>query len=110
VTEDDLAILWEALLNMFNYDRSAARGEMACRGLYVFTHDNPKGNAPAHKLFELVNVQPKNPEAPPRQFVDYQVTLPEGITFAEGASLSANVASVADHRLPTGVTLTVLEG
>jgi CRISPR-associated protein Csd2 len=110
VTKEDLEIFWEALLNMFNYDRSAARGEMACRGLYIFSHDNPKGNASAHKLFELVKAAPQNPETPPRQFMDYQITLPEGISLAEGAVLSANVASTADLHLPPGVTLTVLEG
>ena len=110
VTKEDLEIFWEALLNMFNYDRSAARGEMACRGLYIFSHDNPKGNASAHKLFESVKAVPKNPETPPRQFMDYQITLPEGITLAKGAVLSANVATTTDLSLPPGVTLTVLEG
>ncbi|MBM4288717.1 MAG: type I-C CRISPR-associated protein Cas7/Csd2 [Deltaproteobacteria bacterium] len=110
VTKNDLEIFWEALLNMFNYDRSAARGEMACRGLYIFSHDNPKGNASAHKLFEMIKVSEKNYETPPRQFLDYQVTLPEGVTLAEGATLSENVTLLPDLRLPPGVTLTVLEG
>ncbi len=54
VTEDDLKDLWDALQNMFEFDRSAARGEMTVRGLYIFSHDNERGCAPAHKLFELV--------------------------------------------------------
>ena len=54
VTEDDLRDLWDALQNMFEFDRSAARGEMTTRGLYIFSHDNERGCAQAHKLFELV--------------------------------------------------------
>lgn len=110
ITKKDLEIFWEALTNMFNYDRSAARGEMACRGLYIFTHDNPKGNASSHKLFELVKVRPITPELPPRQFIDYQVSLPGNINLATGVNLSENVASMADLYLPPGITLTILEG
>jgi CRISPR-associated protein Csd2 len=110
VTEKDLELFWEALLNMFDHDRSAARGEMACRGLYIFSHDNPKGNAAAHKLFEMIKVSEKNAETPPRQFLDYRVTLPEGITLAKGVTLSENVALMPDLSPPPGVTLTVLEG
>lgn len=86
-SEDDLALLWRALTNMFEHDRSAARGEMAARKLIVFKHDHPMGNAPAHKLFELVKVVRTNGEAdtPARSFADYQVSidqdgLPAGIT------------------------------
>lgn len=85
VKTPDLNIFWEALQNMFEYDRSAARGEMACRGLYIFTHDNRKGKAPAHKLFDLIKVTPRKDT--PRQFLDYEITpvnldhLPEGITL-----------------------------
>lgn len=82
----DLALLWEALANMFEHDRSAARGEMACRGLYVFKHDSLLGRAPAHTLFERIRVEKKaGPENdPPRSFGHYQVQvddahLPEGI-------------------------------
>ena len=110
VTEKDLELFWEALRFMFDYDRSAARGEMACRGLYIFTHENMRGNAAAHKLFELVKVAQNKSETPPRQFIDYQVTLPGGITLAEGVTLSENVAPMAGLSLPPGVSLTVLEG
>lgn len=86
-SEDDLALLWRALTNMFEHDRSAARGEMAARKLIVFKHDHPMGNAPAHKLFELVKVVRTNGEAdtPARSFADYQVSidqdgLPAGVT------------------------------
>lgn len=82
--DSDLALLWESLTNMFEHDRSAARGEMACRGLYVFKHDNKLGRAPAHNLFERVTV--KETKAPPRGFSDYSVTvndadLPEGVSL-----------------------------
>ncbi|MDR2017381.1 MAG: type I-C CRISPR-associated protein Cas7/Csd2 [Syntrophobacterales bacterium] len=69
VDTDDLMALWSALANLFDFDRSAARAEMAVRGLWVYTHDNEKGNAPAHRLFELI----KTPaiERSPRSFEDY---------------------------------------
>lgn len=69
VSETDLAHFWEALEKMFWFDRSAARGEMATRGLYIFTHDSDKGCAPAHKLFDLVKV-PKGGDQV-RDFEDY---------------------------------------
>jgi CRISPR-associated protein Csd2 len=77
-SEDDLNLLWEALQNMFDHDRSAARGEMAARALVVFKHDSAMGNAPAHKLFERVQVVRATPgETPPRVFTDYAVTVDE---------------------------------
>jgi CRISPR-associated protein Csd2 len=86
-SEDDLAVLWAGFGEMLDLDRSAARGEMAARGLYVFRHDLPLGNAPAHKLFELVRVDKTiAKEQPPRSFGDYCVTLdraavPPGVTL-----------------------------
>ena len=74
-SEDDLALLWEALKNMFDLDRSAARGLMAARRLIVFKHDSDLGNAPAHKLFELVKVEAKDPSRPTRTFSDYKITV-----------------------------------
>lgn len=78
-------MLWEALANMFDHDRAAARGEMTARGLIVFKHDSDLGNAPAHKLLERVTVTRTSGEGPPRGFGDYAVTLdssdlPAGIT------------------------------
>lgn len=73
--EDDLELLWQALGQMFEHDRSAARGEMATRGLYVFKHDSELGNAPAHALFDRVQVQKKSDV--PRSFADYAVTVNE---------------------------------
>lgn len=82
----DLAVLWEALGRMWDLDRSASRGMMACRGLYVFSHDNPLGNAAAHRLFERVAVRRREGVAAPRAFADYEVAvdevaLPEGVTL-----------------------------
>lgn len=73
--EDDLALLWQALENMFEHDRSAARGEMSTRGLYVFQHDSELGNAHAHTLFDLVKAE-KQVDVP-RAFSDYRVTVNE---------------------------------
>jgi CRISPR-associated protein Csd2 len=86
VTENDLALFWDALLNMFELDRSASRGQMACRGLYVFSHDNPLGNAHAHKLFERIKIQRRPGVDPPRSFDDYVVEvdesdMPQGVTL-----------------------------
>ena len=84
-SEDDLALLWEAILNMFEHDRSAARGNMAVRELIVFKHDSELGNAPAWKLFESVQVQRKAEVPQARRFGDYEVTvdetaIPAGVT------------------------------
>ncbi|WP_375594806.1 type I-C CRISPR-associated protein Cas7/Csd2 [Algihabitans albus] len=85
-SEDDLTLFWQALINMFDHDRSAARGEMAARRLLVFRHDSSLGNAPAHALFDLVGTRKKAENGQPaRGFSDYEITLDE-------------------ERLPTGVT------
>lgn len=77
-SDDDLALLWDALGNMYEHDRSAARGEMTTRGLYVFKHDSELGNAPAHKLFDLIQVSRSNGDnGPPRGFSDYSVKSPD---------------------------------
>jgi len=85
-SEDDLELLWQALAQMFEHDRSAARGEMATRGLYVFKHDSELGNAPAHALFERIQPRVKNGVTVPRSFGDYEVTvneaaMPSGVTL-----------------------------
>jgi CRISPR-associated protein Csd2 len=85
-SDADLALLWEALANMFDHDRAAARGEMTARALVVFKHDSDLGNAPAHTLTRRVTVKPApSRHGPPRQFADYDVAvdldgLPTGIT------------------------------
>jgi CRISPR-associated protein Csd2 len=90
-TADDLALFWQALQQMWDLDRSSARGLMACRGLYVFTHENALGSAPAHALFDLVSGRRKGTVTAPRAFGDYQVAVDEGA-------------------LPSGVTLTRVVG
>lgn len=87
-SEEDLILFWEALINMFEHDRSAARGKMATRKLFVFQHASDLGNAPAHKLFELVKVSRKPDANPPRSFNDYRVdidreSVPQGVTLIE---------------------------
>lgn len=89
-SEDDLALLWRSLINMFEHDRSAARGEMSARKLIVFKHDHPMGNAPAHKLFDTVKIERVEGESdtPARKFSDYKVSvdaesLPQGVTVQD---------------------------
>lgn len=86
--EEDLKLFWEALQNMFDVDRSAARGLMSAQKLIVFKHDSELGNAPANKLFDLVKVEKKEGVAVPRSFADYDVNidkdnLPTGIEVLE---------------------------
>jgi len=84
--EKDLELLFESLNNMFEHDRSAARGEMATRGLYVFKHDSKLGNAHAHDLFSLVQFSINKDVNVPRDFSDYSV-------------------SVSKEKIPSGVQL-----
>lgn len=87
--EADLALLWQALQGMFEHDRSASRGEMTARKLFVFKHADKLGNAPAHTLFERIAIgRAPGGQTPPRAFTDYQVTvnkadLPEGVALQE---------------------------
>lgn len=76
-SDEDLELLWQALINMWDLDRSASRGLTACRGLYVFSHESKLGNAPAHKLLERVQVQRKESVAAARAFSDYTVSVNE---------------------------------
>ncbi|MDO4804278.1 MAG: type I-C CRISPR-associated protein Cas7/Csd2 [Lachnospiraceae bacterium] len=77
-SEDDLELLWDAIINMFEYDRSAARGQMATRKLIIFKHDSELGNAPAHKLFDLVTAKKKEGVDAPRDYTDYEISIEEG--------------------------------
>ena len=84
-SQEDLDLLWAAILNMFENDHSAARGKMAVRELIIFKHDCELGCAPAHKLFELVKAERKDGVTTPRGYGDYLVTveedkLPSGVT------------------------------
>lgn len=85
-SEDDLKLLWQAIINMFENDHSAARGNMAVRELIVFKHDSELGNAPSYKLFERVHVARKDPHSPARSYSDYEVhvdteNMPQGVTL-----------------------------
>jgi CRISPR-associated protein Csd2 len=85
--EDDLELLWQALAQMFEHDRSAARGEMSTRGLYVFKHDCELGNAPSHVLFDKLKVAQTNPGEVARSFDAYQVAF-EGKALEVGESVA----------------------
>ena len=83
-SDGDLELLWDAILNMFEHDHSAARGKMAVRELIIFKHDSELGNAPAHKLFELVEAKLVDGATVPRSYKDYAVKVsnpPEGVTL-----------------------------
>lgn len=85
--EEDLALLWQSLNQMFEHDRSAARGEMAARGLYVFKHESKLGNAPAHQLFDRITID-RATEGPARNFTDFNVqvdesNLPNGVELEQ---------------------------
>ncbi len=87
-SDDDLALFWQALTQLFDHDRSASRGTMAPQKLVIFKHQSALGNAPAHKLFERVTVQRKSGVAVGRSFADYDVTvnksgLPSGVEVSE---------------------------
>lgn len=88
---EDLGVLWEALTGMWDLDRSASRGRLALRGLYVFSHESKLGNAPSHTLLERVDARLNEGVTAPRKFADYRVTMDEST-------------------LPGGVTLTTLAG
>ncbi|MEU7742940.1 type I-C CRISPR-associated protein Cas7/Csd2 [Nonomuraea sp. NPDC049158] len=88
ITSQDLDTLWQALTNMFDHDRSAARGEMAIQGLYIFSHDNAFGRARAATLFDRIQITPLNQNVP-RSITDYKT-------------------EISDTDLPAGITLTSL--
>lgn len=86
-SDDDLELLWKAIINMFEYDRSAARGKMALRKLLIFKHSDALGNCPAHILLESIKAEKKPEKDCPRSFSDYIITvernLPEGVELIE---------------------------
>lgn len=90
VSEEDLALFWEALTGMWDVDRSAARGMMATRGLYVFSHESPLGNAPAHRLFDTIGVQRLDGVEAPRSFKDYGVSAPPAGDLSDFPGVSLN--------------------
>jgi len=89
VSAEDLDAVYRAMVNMFDHDRSAARGKMSPRGIYVFSHSDAFGNAPAGRLTDSIQVHRRDPGRPPRSFQDYEVIRP-------------------DEASVTGVTLTIV--
>ncbi len=85
--EEDVELLFTAIVNMFEFDHSAARGKMCMRKLFVFKHDSALGNAPSHLLFDKIVVTPVDAALPPRKFTDYTVSverdMPQGVTLIE---------------------------
>ena len=83
MTEEDVELLWNAIINMFENDHSAARGKMCTRKLYIFKHDSILGNCPSHVLFDKIVIKEKDGVYVPRNFDDYEITLdkdmPEGV-------------------------------
>lgn len=86
-SEEDLELLWTSIINMFEHDRSAARGKMCMRKLYIFKHESELGNAPAHVLFDKIKIHKKEDKMAPRQFTDYEIKvdncMPSGIELIE---------------------------
>lgn len=86
-SEDDLELLWDAIVNMFEHEHAAARGKMAVRKLIIFKHDSELGNAPAYKIFDTIKIKRKENVKIPRSFNDYEEIyveeskLPEGVTY-----------------------------
>jgi len=91
VTPEDLGLFWDALQQMWDFDRSSSRGLTSCQELYVFTHSSSLGDAPAYKLFDRIKVSRRDGVDAPRSIRDYNVT-------------------VDDADMPRGVTLTSLVG
>jgi len=90
-SEDDLTLLLDGLVNMFDHDHSAARGKMNARKLIVFKHDSALGNAPAHKLFELVQVKRKtDPAKPAREFADYEIVVEKSVV-SKGVTIEEKI-------------------
>jgi CRISPR-associated protein Csd2 len=86
-SEDDLALLWESLVNMFEHDHSASRGKLSARKLIVFKHDSEFGCCQSHILFDKVKIETIPKDLPPRSFGDYKVTVdknvPKGVEIIE---------------------------
>jgi CRISPR-associated protein Csd2 len=88
-SEDDLDLLWESLINMFEHDHSASRGKMSTRKLFIFKHSSELGCCPSHVLFDKIRVERQSTTVPPRSFTDYEVVidreLPNGVELIEKA-------------------------
>lgn len=84
-SEEDLGLFWNALMNMFEHDRSAARGQMSTRKLIAFKHDSNIGNTPAHKLFDMVKISSN--ANPVRSYGDYTINIPKQAEMPQGVSV-----------------------
>jgi len=87
-SEEDVELLWTALMNMFDYDHSASHGKMAAQKLFIFKHNNELGNAPANQLFDVITISKKDEKNAPRSFSDYSVfvdknRIPDGVSLIE---------------------------
>lgn len=86
-SEDDLELLWQSIINMFEHDHSAARGKMCLRKLYVFKHESSLGNAPAHILMDKIQIAKNDDIVCPRKFEDYTITvdqnMPSGVELIQ---------------------------
>ena len=94
-SRDDLDLVWKALANMFDIDRSAARGLMAARRLFVFKHNSALGEAPAHKLFESVKAKLRDGIVAPRSIDDYEISGPDTASLPSGVELLNHPALAA---------------
>ena len=87
LTEEDLEVLWNSIINMFEEDHSAARGKMCMRKLYIFKHENILGNSPSNLLFDKIKIEQNNYPSPAREFSDYTISidtnLPDGVELIE---------------------------
>lgn len=87
LTEEDLEVLWNAIINMFEEDHSAVRGKMCMRKLYIFKHENILGNSPSNLLFDKIKIKQNNYPSPAREFSDYTISvdinLPDGVELIE---------------------------
>jgi CRISPR-associated protein Csd2 len=97
-SDEDLDLLWHSLEQMFEHDRSAARGQMSARSLLIFKHDHKLGNVPAQKLFDRFTVARKDNSNPAREFADYQILF-------DGAPLDDFISAGSSKDLGNGVTL-----
>jgi len=88
---DDLSLLWESVVNMFEHDHSAARGQMAARRLIVFKHDSEMGNAPSHKLFDMVQARPDKEGEVIRDFSQYLITVPGQEAMPHGVTVEEKI-------------------
>lgn len=87
LNDDDIELLWTAIINMFEHDHSAARGKMCMRKLYIFKHESVLGNCPSHILFDKITVEQKDKNVPPRKFSDYNImidtVIPQGVELID---------------------------